>query len=220
MRQGQRDWPVWDVVVRVIHWYFPLAIAFMWWSGGEGLMQWHSRVGYSLLVASLTRILWGFVGSYYARFANFLCSPRAVWHYIRGKPFTGLGHNPLGGWSSVALLLLVTSQATSGLFASDDILFEGPLAYWAGDWSATLGAWHETNWTLLRTLILIHVCAILFYKLVKKQALVQAMITGRAVDRFSSEKPVSSRWALVIAGIASAVLALVVAYAPDSPSYY
>jgi len=90
-------WPLWDPVVRVIHWYFPVAIAFMWWSGEQGHYQWHSWVGYSLLVAAGTRVVWGLVGSEPARFRSFLRGPATIVAYLRGRVAAGEGHNPLGG---------------------------------------------------------------------------------------------------------------------------
>ena len=220
MRSENNDWPVWDWPVRVIHWYFPVAIGFMWWSAEQGEMLWHSRVGYSVLVLTLTRLVWGFVGSYHARFASFLRGPNAVIAYLRGAPLSGVGHNPAGGWSALLLLIFVSTQAMSGLFASDDILFEGPLAYWAGDWSSRIGAWHEVNWTILSTLVVLHLLAISFYWFVKKEPLVSTMIRGRALGRSSAYKPVSGFWALAVGSIISLMLWALVYWAPVAPSYY
>ncbi len=219
MSDTQR-WPVWDWPVRLIHWYFPLAIAAMWWTGEEGMMQWHSWVGYSLLVAGVTRILWGVVGSHHARFSNFLRKPSAVLAYLRGEPFTGVGHNPVGGWSTLLLLLLVVTQAGTGLFSNDDIAFEGPFAYWAGDWSSALSELHEVNWSILLTLIVIHVLAILYYRFAKQKNLVKPMIFGQAEDTFSEVAPRSPWLALAIMIVVSGFLYLAIMSAPVAPSYY
>lgn len=212
--------PVWDWPVRVIHWYFPLAIAFMWWSGEEGEMVWHSWCGYSLLIAALTRIAWGFVGSYHARFSNFMRSPGTVWAYLKGRPYSEAGHNPIGGWSTLILLLLVVLQASSGLFSNDDIAFEGPLSYWAGDLSSTITELHELNWTVLSALIVLHVGAILFYRVIKKQDLIKAMINGGRDHITREVAPPSAVWALVIAAFLGLLLYSIIVIAPETPSYY
>jgi len=213
-------WPLWDRVVRVIHWYFPVGIAFMWWSGEQGLYEWHSWVGYSLLVAVVTRICWGFVGSESAQFRLFLRGPSAVWNYLRGTPFHGEGHNPLGGWSTLLLLFLVLAQGFTGLFSSDDILFEAPFAYWGGDLSGLLAAWHETNWVILQVFIVVHLLAISFYHFYRGEPLVKAMWFGRAGARAGRSAPRSAWLGLGIAACAAGLLALLIAIAPEAPSYY
>lgn len=218
--EGEPGWVVWDWPVRLIHWYFPLGIGFMWWSGEAGHMQWHSWAGYSLLVAGLTRLLWGFFGSYHARFSSFLRSPVQVLAYLRGAPFTGVGHNPIGGWSTLVLLVLVITQAVSGLCASDDISFEGPLSYWAGDWADTLTEWHEVNWALLQLVIVVHIAAITFYHFRKRQPLVRAMLVGSAPGKVSAKPPAPAWRAIVIATFVATLLALVITLAPEAPSYY
>ena len=76
-------YPVWDRAVRAFHWYLPIAIGAMWWSGEQGRMDIHEKVGYSLLCLVATRIIWGFVGSEAARFRAFLFAPRTVLNYLR-----------------------------------------------------------------------------------------------------------------------------------------
>jgi cytochrome b len=183
------QWPLWDRAVRVIHWYLPLAIAFMWWSGEEGLYDWHSWVGYSLLVAVGTRVCWGIIGSQSARFAAFLASPSAVVAYVRGRPYQGEGHNPLGGWATVILLLVIFLQGLSGLFVTDDVMFEGPLMFWGGEWSGVFAEWHELNWLVLQVLIVLHLVALTYHQLYRKEPLIGAMWWGKTKSRFSLSKP-------------------------------
>ena len=215
-----QHWPVWDKPVRFIHWYFPLAISFMWWTGEAGYMQWHSWCGYSLLVVTATRLSWGVIGSHYARFTQFIKTPATVWRYIRHGEFDGPGHNPLGGYSTLLMLLLLSSQGLTGLVSTDDILFDGPLAFWASQWAPSLGEWHEINWTILLCAMTLHVLAIVFYSLVKQQALVAAMWRGYAPGCESQVKPVHSLWAIGLAIFWAAILAAIVAWAPQAPSYY
>lgn len=215
----QRAYVVWDLPVRLIHWSLVIGIAAMWWTGEEGMMDWHSKIGYGLLILVTTRLVWGLVGSYHARFTNFLAGFSRIREYLRGAAPT-VGHNPLGGWSSLAMLLLVFTQASSGLMANDDIAFEGPLAYWAGDLSATLTEWHEINWGILRALIVLHLAAIAFYQWRRHQPLVKAMVLGKAEGKVSEVAPRSGWWALLIAAAFSGALYLLVTLAPQAPSYY
>ena len=98
-------------------------------------------------------IVWGLVGSTHSRFSDFLVGPRKIIAYLRGENSGSVGHNPLGGWSVVALLSLLLLQAVSGLFNSDDVFFSGPLYYAAsGEFRDTMGVVHEffrrTYWSV------------------------------------------------------------------------
>jgi cytochrome b len=182
-------------------------------------MDIHEKVGYSLLCLVAARIIWGFVGSEAARFREFLFSPRTVLNYLRvGGQYAG--HNPLGGLSVTVLLLLLLAQAGSGVFSRDDLLFEGPFSYWAGDLSGTLTEWHKTNWLLLQGFIVLHLLAVCWYQWRKKQPLVQAMWRGQASYKFVTSPPKPLWWAVLIVALLSLVLWGLVLIAPEAPSYY
>ena len=83
----------------------------------------HQWIGCLVIVLVFSRIVWGFVGSRHSRFADFVVGPSKVMTYLRGQGAASRGHNPLGGWSVLALLLLLLLQAVSGLFNSDDVFF-------------------------------------------------------------------------------------------------
>ena len=87
---------VWDWAVRSFHWYLPIAIGVMWWSGEQGRMDIHEKVSFSLLCLVAARIIWGFIGSEAARFRSFLFALRAVLTYLKAVGQYA-GHNPLGG---------------------------------------------------------------------------------------------------------------------------
>ena len=163
----------------------------------------------------LTRILWGFVGSVHARFADFLVGPRRVLGYLRGENAASPGHNPLGGWSVVALLLLLLLQAVSGLFNSDDVLFSGPLYYAAGsEFRDAMGALHEVAFNLLLGLISLHILAVLYHQFARREPLVQAMIKGAVQGREGRASPVAWWWALVLLVVVGAALWLGLQQAP------
>ena len=178
---------IWDLPTRLFHWLLVAGIVFMWYSAevSDSLMEWHSTIGQALLVLMLFRIVWGFVGSDTARFSHFVRSPAAVLAYAKtvfsSKPSMHHGHNPLGGWMVVAIIVVVTLQAVTGLFASDDIMVEGPLyGLVSGDTSEKLTGLHHLLFNVLMLLIIMHVAAIVFYKYFKNSNLIPAIVFGSA----------------------------------------
>jgi cytochrome b len=172
---------VWDLPTRLFHWVLVGLLGFSWWSAENHRLDLHLISGIAVSGLILFRILWGFLGSETSRFAHFLRGPRAVRDYLRGSP-TGpaIGHNPLGGWSVILLLLLVAAQVATGLFAVDvDGIESGPLSHLVDFEQGRVAAeWHELSFNLLLVLSAIHVLAILFYLLVLRRNLVRPMITG------------------------------------------
>jgi cytochrome b len=185
MQPGEIQIKVWDAPVRLFHWALVLLFAFMIFSGkmkGDW-MEWHMRAGYAILALVLFRILWGFAGSTHARFSNFLAGPSACIDFARKllarAPAPSAGHNPLGGWMVLALLLALLFQTGTGLFANDDILIEGPLASLVTkDVSDRLTGWHYWNFNLLLALAAAHVAAVVYHVGFMKENLIGAMFTG------------------------------------------
>lgn len=175
---------VWDLPTRIFHWATVLLVAACWWTAsGDGDMDKHLLCGYAVLTLLLFRLVWGVVGSTTARFAHFVRAPAAVLEYFSDMRKTDapphIGHNPAGGWMVLALLGMLLLIAGSGLFANDDILTEGPLAHFVGtDLSDLATAWHERGFYILLALVGLHLGAILFYLLVKKENLVRPMFSG------------------------------------------
>ncbi len=116
---------VWDLPTRLFHWALAISIVLgiVFVKIGGNAIQWHAYCGYAALALILFRLIWGFVGSWHARFANFIPSPSRLITFLRGETDGGLGHNPLGALSVIALLAVVLIQALTGLFADDDIFF-------------------------------------------------------------------------------------------------
>ena len=176
---------VWDLPTRIFHWAIVLLLVFQFVSGkiGGALMPWHSFSGYTVLVLVVFRILWGFAGSTHARFASFLRGPLATARFARRlfsrQAVPQVGHNPLGAWMVVALVLSLLLQAGSGLFANDGADAAGPLASLVSlDLSNNLSEFHRWNLQLVLALSGVHVAAVLFHWLVKKENLVNPMFTG------------------------------------------
>lgn len=173
--------PVWDLPTRLFHWLLVGLIAFSWWSAEEHEDQLHIWSGLAVLTLLVFRLLWGLFGSSTARFAGFVRGPSGIRAYLRGE-WRGIGHNPLGALSVVALLGLLAFQVALGLVASDeDGLMQGPLSHLVGvEASEQAAELHEAMFNVLLVFIGLHVAAILFYALVRRKNLVRPMISGRA----------------------------------------
>jgi cytochrome b len=182
---------VWDLPTRLFHWILLLAVVASVVTGefdsvlGASTLEWHKRSGLAIVGLLLFRLGWGFAGGTHARFAGFLRGPRVAIAYARdlaaGTAPEAAGHNPLGGWSVVAMLGALAVQAGTGLFlVQEDYGFEGPLAHFASRaLSDRLGSIHEANFWVIAVLVALHLGAVAFYAVVKRQDLVRAMISGR-----------------------------------------
>lgn len=203
---------VWDVPVRVIHWTMAVLIPVMWWTAEEHLMEWHRRAGMTLLTLLVFRILWGLFGSSTARFSAFVRGPGAVLRYLKslmgkGEAEAYHGHNPMGGLSVAAMLLMLVAQVGFGLFSVDvDGLESGPLAsYVSFDAGREAAGLHETGFNILLALIGLHVAAVLFYLVGRRQNLIRAMISGRGV----AARPMQAAplWRLLLAVVIALLFA-------------
>ncbi len=192
----ERKTRVWDVPVRFFHWALVLLIVsqITTVSIGGNAIEYHMLGGYCVLALVLFRIAWGFSGTRNARFVNFVRSPATVFRYMLSLRGPGVqkypGHNPPGGWSVIAMLASVFIQAVSGLFADDGKATTGPLRKYVSDnIAAALGTLHEANAQILLTLICIHLGAVLFYLVKKKENLIAPMLSG---IKTSLDTPVES----------------------------
>ena len=175
---------IWDLPTRLFHWGLLAAVAGLFFTayGPDTWMEWHPRMGYAVLALLLFRLAWGLVGGHWSRFANFIAGPGAVIAYLRGRPDATrqAGHNPVGALAVFAMLAALLAQVATGLVSDDEIGFTGPLNHYL---SAAQGlaatAWHKDwgQWLIIG-LVLLHVAAIAFYRLVRRERLVGPMIHG------------------------------------------
>ena len=184
---GRQQLKVWDPWVRLFHWLLVIGLVLAWYSAEYGFGElgktWHMRIGTAVLGLIVFRVLWGLVGSQTARFSHFVKGPGAVRAYLqaaRRREPTPIGHNPVGGWAVVVLLLLAAAQPITGLFASDDILASG---YLANDVPAgvqdAIGGLHKDLFWVLLGFVGLHVVATIGYLPLKGENLVRWMISGR-----------------------------------------
>ncbi|MBF8270674.1 MAG: cytochrome b [Gammaproteobacteria bacterium] len=127
---------VWDILVRLFHWFLVISFVVAYLTAEES-EQWHAYFGYAVMGLISFRMVWGVIGSKYARFRDFVYSPRAVYRYLKillaKQPEYYIGHNPAGGWMIVALLISLFVVTVSGLklYAIEE--GRGPLAGGAAD---------------------------------------------------------------------------------------
>lgn len=196
---------VWDLPTRIFHWTLFLAVSTALLTGLQGgnWMVWHERAGLLILGLLIFRLIWGLLGSTYARFAQFFPTPSKLVAYLRGH-WHGEGHNPLGALSVFALLLELSFQALSGLFSTDDIAVDGPLRQLV---SASTSQWltslHRQGFWIVVGLVALHLMAVLFYAVVRRNNLVKPMVTGWKPAPSDGSGPASARggplWALLFA---------------------
>lgn len=162
---------VWDLPTRAFHWLLALSFAGAWITAeSERWRDVHVLLGYTVLGLVAFRLLWGLVGTRYARFTSFALAPSAVFDYLKSlatfKPRHYLGHNPAGSWAIFALLALLATAAATGWAAYAEI---GP------EWLEEL---HEGAASAAAALVLVHIAAVFTTSLLHRENLVAAMITG------------------------------------------
>jgi cytochrome b len=183
---------VWDLPTRLFHWSLVILIICSWasfeFSGlvGDTTLLWHRLNGYAILILLIWRVLWGLFGSPSARFSNFLTWPWTAAAYgfdlIRGRDRRSLGHNPLGAYMILVLIAAVATQGTLGLMATEhNYVTWGPLSALAGsdERSIELAKWHVWIFdNVLLGLIALHISVNVLYRIIKKDRLIEAMVTG------------------------------------------
>jgi len=184
---------VWDPLVRLFHWSLVLFFFIAYFAEIDS-PRLHSYSGYAILLMLLFRIVWGFIGTPYAKFQDFLCSPRVIWAYL-GRSFGDrrlgyVGHNPAGALMIVVMLagLLITALSGLTLFAMEG---SGPLAHTV---VATLPASivepiHEIAADVMVVMVVLHVAGVLVASKLHRENLMLAMITGKKPVRTSNGQP-------------------------------
>lgn len=173
---------IWDLPTRIFHWLLVIGF-FIAYFTEEDLLTPHVWAGYMIIGLICFRLIWGFTGNDYARFANFLCSPAKSYVYLmdalnmRGKRC--LGHNPAGAAMIVLLLIGLTLTVSTGLIVYAADQNAGPLAGFVG--ASNEDFWEEAhevaaNFTLL--LVGIHILGVVFESFVHGESLVKAMWNG------------------------------------------
>lgn len=215
---------VWDLPTRLFHWTLVVLILLQYLSGEFGLlsMEWHYWLGYATLALIVFRVLWGFLGSHTSRFATFVRGPAAVARYaadsLRGRAVEVIGHNPLGGWSVLLMLISIVVQSVSGLFSSDDLTESGPFAARVSDatvkWMTRI---HSINRYVLLLLIVLHVTAVLLHWVMRHENLVAPMLHGRGrIDAVNPMRVISAWRALLLLALSAVAVGILIFWSGDA----
>ena len=163
---------VWDAFVRIFHWSLAASFAVAWISG-EDWKSLHVWAGYAAGALIAMRLLWGLMGTQYARFAQFVRPPLVVANYLRdvatGREARYLGHNPAGGAMIVALLATLAGLCISGWLLTTD-------AFWG---SEAMEGVHEALANVALALVALHIAGVVLASIRHHENLVRSMITGR-----------------------------------------
>jgi cytochrome b len=183
---GERVVRVWDLPTRLFHWALVLALIAQVVTGkiGGAALPWHMRIGYCIFALIVFRLVWGFVGGHWSRFGNFVYGPASVLRYLRSRHAAGdlfhVGHNPLGSASVFAMLAILIVQVATGLVADDEIATVGPLNRFVSTaFGLSATSWHKgAGFAIILTLVVLHIGAVLFYRLRMQQDLIGPMLSG------------------------------------------
>lgn len=175
---------VWDFPTRLFHWLLIILFVVIYASAKLGEMDIHFTAAFSLSGLIIFRVMWGFLGSTYALFSQFVSSPKTTLNYLKSitskDKQSYIGHNPAGGWVVIIFLLAFIAIISAGLISTDDIYLTGPFYHLVTDETASLATTlHRQAEYYMLGLIALHVIAVLIYKLKFKENLVKAMVTGK-----------------------------------------
>jgi len=173
---------IWDWPLRLFHWLLVVSLLLAYLSGSEGgiYLDWHSQSGLFVLSLLCFRFSWGFLGSYYSRFSTFYPSVSRFHDYLK-TDYQPAGHNPLAALSIFSMLIVILIQSVTGLFMSDeDYEFYGPLEdLIEGEYVSVISFCHQNLINLIITLVILHLLAIIYHSVLKKQSVIMPMITGK-----------------------------------------
>jgi cytochrome b len=166
---------VWDMPTRVFHWLQVLSFSFAYLNAfSERMRNYHVALGYILLGLLVFRLLWGFIGTRYAKFSSFLFNPKQIFTYLqslfRGNPVHYLGHNPAGSVSVWLLLALGLFVCVTGVMALQD------------DASDLVVDMHGLATNVMLGVILLHLIGVLISSILHRENLVRSIITGYKTD--------------------------------------
>ena len=167
------------------------------------MLNLHQYFGVSLLGLISFRILWGFVGTYYSRFKSFnLSFTDALSQFSKTNSITSV-RTPIGSYSTLIFIIALLSISVSGLFSSDDVLYDAPLSFLTPNYTSYFTYIHNILHYLLYSLIGIHILAIMYYQIFKKIKIIERVIDGYSrIEKLNivtiNEKPLAGILLLLI----------------------
>ena len=203
MKENIRNKKIWDLPLRLFHISLILLVIGSISSAKINMLDLHQYFGVALLGLVFFRILWGFLGTFYSRFTSFnLSIVDALSQFSKTNNITSI-RTPIGCYSTIIFMVVLLSISVSGLFSSDDILYDAPLSFLTpnltNDWTYI----HNILHYFLYILIGIHIVAILYYQIVKKMKIIERVLDGYSrIEKINivsiNEKPLIGIFLLLI----------------------
>ena len=203
MKENIRNKKIWDLPLRLFHISLILLVIGSISSAKMNMLDLHQYFGVALLGLVFFRILWGFFGTYYSRFTSFnLSIVDALSQFSKTNNITSI-RTPIGCYSTIIIMMVLLSISVSGLFSSDDILYDAPLSFLTPNLTSDWTYIHNILHYLLYTLIGIHILAILYYQIVKKMKIIERVLDGYSrIEKINivsiNEKPLIGIFLLLI----------------------
>tara|TARA_A100001015_G_scaffold18813_1_gene21772 strand:+ start:651 stop:1310 length:660 start_codon:yes stop_codon:yes gene_type:complete len=177
-QEKDNQFKVWDLSLRVFHFILIILIIGSYISAKLDMLNIHQYFGVSILGLIFFRILWGFVGSYYSKFESFNISIKGALTQFSKKNQNKSIRTPLGSFSTLTFIIVLIGLSISGLFSSDDVLYDAPLAHLASNYVYLWTDIHNLLHFFLYFLVGTHILAILYYQIIKKHKIIQRMTDG------------------------------------------
>ncbi len=188
---------IWDINTRLFHLFLVILIIISILTAKLGLYHIHEISGLTLLSILVFRIYWGFFGSFYSKFKNFNLSYWKLKSFLQNKDFDYYGHNPLGSLSIFTIFTVTFFLIITGLFSTDDVLYDGPLLKLLPKYSIIMTKIHNFLHYLLYVMISLHISAAFYYQFIKKKKIISQMIDGRSREKFFVPKNIDSKRNLI-----------------------
>ena len=177
-QEKDNQFKVWDLSLRVFHFILIILIIGSYISAKLDMLNIHQYFGVSILGLIFFRILWGFIGSYYSKFESFNISIKGALTQFSKKNQNKSIRTPLGSFSTLTFIIVLIGLSISGLFSSDDVLYDAPLAHLASNYVYLWTDIHNLLHFFLYFLVGTHILAILYYQIIKKHKIIQRMTDG------------------------------------------
>ena len=178
MKENIRNKKIWDLPLRLFHIILILLVTCSILSAKLNMLDLHQYFGLAMLGLILFRILWGFVGTYYSKFKSFNLSViDSLSKFSKANSITSV-RTPIGSYSTLIFIIILLSISVSGLFSSDDVSYDAPLAFLTPDYTSYFTYIHNILHYLLYGLIVIHILAIMYYQIFKKMKIIERVLDG------------------------------------------
>jgi len=191
---------IWDIWIRLFHWTLAASVGFLLYTGltGDLFFDWHREMGEFVLLLIIFRIGWGVIGSSNVRLKRLFRSPAEgvehIKHLARRQVPQEREHNAAGAWAVLAMILILGTQAVTGLFIADEDEFVEGALYGDISSSATdlMYRIHHINAEIIQIILILHIGMVLLYWIYARRNLVLPMLTGKIRWSSESEPPAIS----------------------------